>query len=68
MFSLWGFHVFPFLFSEESNVTFRVQGSVDAAETPSEMMPQSHLAPFTLFSAYCGSYACYQTPTWVAPP
>ena len=46
----------------------RVQGSVDAAETPSEMMPQSHLAPFTLFSAYGGSCAFYQTPTWVAPP
>ena len=30
-------------------VPHRVQGSVDAAEPPSEMMPQSHLAPFTSF-------------------
>ena len=37
----------------------RVQGSVDAAETPSEMMPQSHLAPFTSFSMYDGPYAFF---------
>jgi hypothetical protein len=56
MFSLAGFHVFPLhvcCTSAEGNaprgVPPSIQGDVDAAETPSDgLMPQSHLASFTL--------------------